>query len=106
MTTNDQPSFLNERDRARIWRVFCGTRYAGGLEICRTSARRDMTVEDVIQALVDLGGRLVLAADVAHANEVKLKEHADMFKALGKLAALAGLTREEAAGLAQKGTGQ
>ena len=106
MTTNDQPSFLNERDRARIWRAFCGMRYAGGLNITRSPLRRDMTVDDVVNGLEQLSMRLVAAANAAMASEAMLAEHADMFRALGKLAALAGLTREEAAGLIWKGTMQ
>lgn len=106
MTTNDQASFLNEQDCARIWRVLSGTRYAGNLNIWRKSTYKSVTVEDVIEALEQLRAQLLDVSEAAYANEVKLREHAAIFGALGKLAALAGLTREEAASLTQKGTGQ
>jgi hypothetical protein len=96
MTTNDQASFLNRRDRARIWRAFCGMRYAAGLGICRMSMREEMTADDVIEALEQLSKRLVLAAEAVYANEVKLREHDDLFGALGALANLIGKAQKEA----------
>ena len=77
-------SYLNTRDRVRIWRAFSAMRYAGGLGI--TQRRHDeMTVDSVLEALEQLSVRLVDAAETSQAEQAKLAEHRQMFRAIGSL---------------------
>lgn len=85
--SNDTPeptTYINTHDRARIRRAFASMRFAGGLKIC-TADPKTISIDELMEALGELSGRLVGAASVMESDRRRFEEHERMFAALGNL---------------------
>lgn len=78
----ETPTALTERDKLRVWRVFQSMHYASGLNSDRfsRSARKTVTMDDVVELLGELQVRLKDAAQSSQRRDEELRALRDTLR--------------------------